>query len=85
MSKSSHHASGTGQLSLLAPTQTPQKTVSQGVRFRDPDPELIVINNIPLRYLLQEQRNAEAVFEIRKLMRSLDWSEFEKSYQLGGR
>lgn len=84
MKGSKRGATGSGQLSLLLSKPKATKVMVGRVRFRDPNPSLILINNTPLRAML-ESAGEGFVLELRELFRSLDWSEFENKYQAGGR
>ena len=57
---------------------------ARGVSFVDPDPEEIFIGNVRLRDFLG-QMGLSWVIEARALLRTLDWSAFEKEYTGGGR
>jgi transposase len=82
-------AGGDRQGELFALGVTPGKPRKQpppvaAFRWNDPDPRGVSIGNTKLETFLKEQGFTD-VLVIREVLRAKDWTEFEKSYRVGGR
>lgn len=75
-----------GQVSLFAGAREggKRKRRNPEVRFKDPDPEGIVIGRMSLREHLERGGNTD-VLRVREVLREMDWSEFEGEREGGGR
>jgi len=66
------------------PESSPAETLAGAVRFVDPDPRAILINQVRLDQYLNNAGQTAAL-KVRELLVGLDWEPFERDYQAGGR
>lgn len=77
------------QAKLFAPSPVPARqpvpeTSGVAVRFEEPNPRAIRINEVPLEELLK-QNGQRAPLKLRELLTSLSFAQFESAYEPGGR
>jgi transposase len=73
-----------GKPSEIAPSSPSAAAAKLPMRFHEPDPKRIRVNEVPLQELLR-QAGQQAPLKIRALLGELSFAEFEHAYEPGGR
>lgn len=69
---------------VLAAPPGPRSQQAGVVRFHDPDPRAIRLNEVRLDEHLKQMGQRQAL-QIREILETLDWGGFEQAYKAGGR
>jgi hypothetical protein len=78
---------GREQFELFVERRSEEKATKakNGKWFVDPDPQGIYIGDQPLEKYLQDLYGKQSPIELRRILRSLDWTAFEDAYARRGR